>query len=134
MRPTHLPEVRVPGATLVLDALGFPKKDHKGRHMWNMPGPIRHVEHMKRRRHRRTGEVIEVPDLIPVYRGFSAEMVRLARSQYKRAALKEAERRASALKDVEHATADSAHFLKQMLTAGHDLEEGDVINAGREED
>jgi hypothetical protein len=109
-------EIRVPGANPTLDDLGFHKKDSKGRHMWDMPDPTGYAEHTKHRRHKHTGEAIQAPEFVPVYKGISAEDLRYYRSQYRRMIRKEEERKSKA-----NATADEAlDSIKEITHAIQD--------------
>ena len=86
MQKTHYPQVRVPGATPVLDDLGFKTVDKKGRLLWDMPSPSGQVEHVKYRRHKRTGERIAAPVMVPTYHAYPASLVREIRYKQKRQA------------------------------------------------
>lgn len=85
MRPFAEPQTFVPGATRRIDPdTLMPEVDKKGRPLWDMPSPIRYAEHIKRRKHKKTGEVIEEEVMVPIYQGMGARMANWYRSQARR--------------------------------------------------
>lgn len=80
------PLIVVPGATRRIDPETLlPMVSIKNKvPLWDMPTPIRYVEHVKRRLDRKTKTVIVDKVMVPIYRGLSASLARLIRADYHR--------------------------------------------------
>ena len=98
MRKAYEPRTVTPGAVRQInpDTL-LPAMDEKGRPLFDLPQPIRFVQHTRRRKIR--GKVVEDKVKVPVYRGFPASLARHMRGQMKRAQRKAAERAALMTKE-----------------------------------
>lgn len=75
----------IPGATKVTDDDGNQMFDHKGRPLWNLAKPIKHVTHFKNAGMRRlyeNGEITlrQATHQIPVYRGVGIDVARMIRN------------------------------------------------------
>lgn len=85
MIPFALPGTFVPGATKRIDPDTLAQElGRKGVPLWDMPDPVRYVEHVRRRRHRKTGKVITDMVSVPIYRGVSAKLANWYRSDARR--------------------------------------------------
>lgn len=81
-----IPQTMVPGATRRInpDTL-MPMVGKKNKvPLWDMPTPVRYVEHVRRRLHKRTKKVITDMVMVPIYRGIPAALARLIRAAYRR--------------------------------------------------
>ena len=89
---TLTPQSRIPGATRRIDpATLLPMLDRAGNPLWDMPAPIKYVEHTYWRRDSVTGKRVPRTVQVPVYRGTSAVMARGIKSQIRRKQRKSAE-------------------------------------------
>lgn len=77
--------------TVIPRAVSAETRDKRGRPVWEMPKTETYVEHIKWRKHKKTGKRIAEPIMVPVYRGYPASLLRHARAQFKRAMRKQAE-------------------------------------------
>lgn len=94
MRPLTETQTFVPGATRRIDPdTLLPEVDEKGRPLWDMPSPIRYVEHVRRRRHKHTGKVTVEQVMVPIYQGINARMANWYRGQARRMMRKAKEKR-----------------------------------------
>lgn len=126
-----LPQTRVLGATRRIDPdTLMPAYDSKGRPLWNMPKPVRYVEHVNWRRHKRTGKRIPEPVMVPVYRGVSASYARWVKAQIRQKQRKAAEAQAKvdALNEAEEKRLrDAADGLTDLIInpGGHSVKTED---------
>ena len=89
-----VPQIVVPGATRRIDPETLSQmKSKKGVLLWDMPAPLRYVEHTHRRLDKKTKKVITDKVAVPIYRGVSASLARLIRAEYRRTQRKAAEAR-----------------------------------------
>lgn len=89
-----VPLTVVPGATRRIDPETLLQmKGEKGVSLWNMPTPLRYVEHTRRRLNKKTKKVITDKVSVPIYRGVDASLARLIRAEYRRTQRKVAEAR-----------------------------------------
>jgi hypothetical protein len=116
MRNMHPPQTRVPSARPRVDPETLmPTHDDKGRMLWDMPAPSQYAEHKRWRRHKRTGERIAEPIMVPIYRGTSASYARYVKSQIRRSQRKaaEAQELADTFKEAEKAMQEAEMALLQ---------------------
>jgi len=100
------PAIMVPGATRRInpDTL-LPEFAVKNKvPLWNMPTPIRYVEHVRRRLDEKTKTVITDKVAVPIYRGLDATLARLIRAEFRRN-----QRKADAARKHDLAKAAAAH-------------------------
>jgi len=85
-RKFAIPQTMVPGATRRIDPdTLLPKVSAKNKvPLWDMPTPVRYVEHTRRRLNKRTKEVITDKVMVPIYRGISTSIVRHMRAEHRR--------------------------------------------------
>lgn len=107
-----IPQTMVPGATRRVDPdTLLPVVNVKNKvPLWDMPTPIRYVEHVKRRLNKKTKTIVVDKVMVPVYRGLSASLARLIRADYRRTQRKAEEARRA---DVIEATA--AHKAEMKM-------------------
>lgn len=95
MQKAFVPQAVIPGVRRRVDPETLmAMSDANGNPLWDMPAPIRYVEHKKWRRHKRTGDRIAEPIMVPVYRGTSASYARWVKAQLRRNQRKAAEMQA----------------------------------------
>ncbi len=94
----------IPGANLALDPVTMaPKRDKKGRYVWNMPQPVDEVHYLQIVKElvpddEGRAKIVRVkkPVAFPVYRGVEMKFARWMRAQIKRNARKMEEVRLAA--------------------------------------
>jgi len=101
--------------------------DEHGNPLWDMPAPVGYAEHKKWRKHKRTGERIAEPIMVPIYRGTSASYARWVKSQIRRNKRKavEAKAEAESLNAAEHISLQEAEAALEDLVlnpGGHNVE------------
>ncbi len=97
MHKLHVLQTRVPGARRRIDPETLVSMyDDKGVPLWSMPAPISYMEHKKWCKHKRTGQRIAEPIMVPIYRGTSAAFARWVKAQLRRNQRKAAEAQAEA--------------------------------------
>jgi len=93
-----VPGIFVVGASKDIDPITMSQnRDHRGRHLWNMPKPSGQHKTKQMIQVKRDGKLRKVKQvvMVPVYRGVSASLARYYRSQIKRARRFAAERAAA---------------------------------------
>ena len=122
MRKFADPQTRVPGAKHRIDPITLmTQTDKLDRPLWDMPSPIRYAKHAKRRKDKKTGEVVTEPVMVPIYRGTSASYARYVKAQIKRAQRKASERRRAALKAEAEKHTEKAIEDLVMNPGGHNV-------------
>lgn len=61
--------------------------------LWDMPAPLRYVEHVRRRLDKKTKKMVTDKVAVPIYRGVDASLARMIRGEYRRTQRKAAEAR-----------------------------------------
>ena len=116
------PGIIVPGATRRVDPETLlPEFAVKNKvPLWNMPTPIRYVEHVRRRLDKKTKTVITDKVAVPIYRGVSASLVRMIRAEYRRT-----QRKADEARKHDLTKAAAAHEATKKM-------QDSIINPGGE--
>ena len=123
MHRTFVPQSVIPGVRRRVDPETLmAMSDNNGKPLWDMPPPTSYIQHKKRRRHKRTGAVIEDTITVPVYRGTSASYARWVKGQIRRNQRKAAEVQAEvdALNEAEQNSLQEveAAFIDFVLNSG----------------
>ena len=84
-----VPQTVVPGATRRINPETLlPMTGKKSVPLWDMPVPLRYVEHVRRRLDKKTKKVVTDKVAVPIYRGVDASLARMIRGEYRRTARK----------------------------------------------
>lgn len=107
MQKVFMPQTVIPGGRRRVDPdTLMVASDEYGKPLWDMPPPISYEKHKRWRKHKRTGQRIAEPVMVPVYRGTSASYARWVKAQLRRRQRKAAEAQAEvdALNEAERET------------------------------
>ena len=129
MQKVFVPQAVIPGVRRRVDPdTLMAMSDKDGKLLWDMPAPSSYAQHKKWRKHKRTGQRIAEPIMVPIYRGTSASYARWVKAQLRRNQRKAAEALAevAALNEAENASMQEAEAALQDLVlnpGGHDVDE-----------
>lgn len=126
MQKVFAPQTVIPGARRRVDPdTLMAMSDKHGNPLWEMPPPVSYAKHKKWCKHKRTGQRIAEPVMVPVYRGTSASYARWVKAQLRRNQRKAAEAQAEvdAMNVAEETVRNSLH---EAAVALEDL----VLNPG----
>ena len=118
MQKVFVPQTVIPGARRRVEPdTIMAMSDKHGKPLWEMPPPSGYAQHKKWRKHKRTGQRIAEPVMVPVYRGTSASYARWVKSQLRRRQRKAAETQAEvdALNEAEETAQNSLHEAEAAL-------------------
>ena len=95
MQKAFMPQTVIPGVRRRVDPdTLMAASDQDGKPLWDMPPPISYAQHKKWRKHKRTGQRIAEPVMVPIYRGTSASYARWVKARLRRSQRKAAEAQA----------------------------------------
>ena len=84
MQAFALPGTVVPGARKRIDSDTLAQeRDRKGRPLWDMPSPVRYVQHVRPKRHKNDAPALNTV-AVPIYRGVSAKIANWYRGDARR--------------------------------------------------
>jgi hypothetical protein len=115
-----IPQTMVPGATRRVDPETLlPMVSVKNKvPLWDMPTPVRYVEHVRRRLDKKTKTVVMDKVMVPIYRGIPSSLARLIRGEYRRT-----QRKADEARKADLSKAAAAHEATMKM-------QGSIINPG----
>lgn len=128
MQKVFVPQTVIPGARRRVDPdtlMVMSGKD--GEPLWDMPPPSSYAQHKKWHKHKRTGQRIAEPVMVPIYRGTSASYARWVKAQLRRNQRKaaEAQTEVDALNEAEKNPLQEAEKVMQDLVlnpGGHNAD------------
>lgn len=114
-----IPQTMVPGATRRInpDTL-LPLMGKNDIALWDMPTPIRYVDHVRRRLDMKTKTVIIDTVSVPIYRGVDTALARLIRADYRRTQRKADEARKHDLSKAVAAHEASKEMQDSIMNPG----------------